>query len=119
MAIYADIAETIGVGISGVDETKLGGAIGRPQSLYHYGEPPPTIAELAACLAYTLAKNHPFGDGNKRTALAALDVFLEQNSWTLWADGIVLAQKIEAAVANEISEADFTAWVVSRASPFD
>lgn len=119
LALYADIAETIGVGISGIDETKLGGAVGRPLSVYMYADPSPSIPELAACTGYTIAKNHPFGDGNKRTSLAAMDLFLILNGWFLMPDGIAIAKKIEAVVANEITEAEFTGWVVANASPLD
>ena len=115
LALYADIAQTIGVGIGGIDESKLGGAIGRPCSVYDYSDPRPGIAELAACTAYTIAKAHAFGDGNKRTALASMDLFLEQNGWELAADGMAIAKQIEAAVANEITEEQFTVWVVEHA----
>lgn len=119
MALYADIAETIGVGVGGIDEAKLGGAVGRPQSVYWYTDPPPSIPELAACTAYTIAKNHPFGDGNKRTSLAAMDMFLILNGWFLIPDGILIAEKIEAVVANEITEAEFTQWVVENSAEFE
>ncbi|MCL4169957.1 UNVERIFIED_CONTAM: hypothetical protein GTU68_003207, partial [Idotea baltica] len=44
-----------------------------------YGDPPPDLCELAACYAHGLAKNHPFLDGNKRTAFVAFRLFLKWN----------------------------------------
>lgn len=114
LALYADIADTVGVGVGGIDASRLEGALGRPVSAYTYADPTPGIPELAACLCYTVAKAHAFGDGNKRTALASMDLFLEQNGWCLDADGMVLAQTIERAVANEMTQADFTEWVVAH-----
>ena len=56
-------------GIEGVrDESLLESALARPQQAHAYGDPPPDIADLAASLAYGSARNHPLGDGNKRTA---------------------------------------------------
>ena len=61
------------------DETLLESALARPQQLFAYGEPPPDLAALAASLAFGLARNHPFVDGNKRTALVAYFTFLSLN----------------------------------------
>ena len=67
-------------GGSGVrDEGLLESALTLPQQLFAYGDPPPDLAALAASLAFGIARNHPFVDGNKRTALAACLVFLQIN----------------------------------------
>ena len=67
-------------GISGVrDEGLLDSTLARPQQLQAYGDPPPDLADLAASLAFGLARNHPFGDGNKRTAHVAYRTFLLLN----------------------------------------
>ena len=58
------------------DEGLLLSALARPQNLNAYGEDA-DIADLAASYAFGVAKNHPFLDGNKRTALAAALVFLD------------------------------------------
>src|SRR5699024_8276914 len=71
-------------GSSGVrDEGLLESALARPQQLFAYGDPPPDLADLAATLAYGLARNHPFVDGNKRTAYVACRTFLELNGASL------------------------------------
>ena len=72
----------IGGGLCGVrDENLLGGALARPQNLFYYENA--DIFELAACYAFAIAKNHPFLDGNKRTAFFAMVQFLENNDITI------------------------------------
>src|SRR5882757_7519497 len=67
-------------GSSGVrDAGLLESALARPQQLYAYGDPMPDLADLAASLAYGIARNHPFVDGNKRTAHVACRTFLALN----------------------------------------
>src|SRR3989304_7695701 len=67
-------------GSAGVrDEGLLEPALARPQQLHAYGDPAPDLARLAASLASGLARNHPFVDGNKRTAAVACETFLELN----------------------------------------
>ncbi|WP_287739665.1 type II toxin-antitoxin system death-on-curing family toxin [Microcystis sp. M179S2] len=56
-------------GLEGIrDEGLLESALSRPQNLLAYSESPPDMASLAAAYAYGIVKNHPFVDGNKRTA---------------------------------------------------
>src|SRR5512141_2290341 len=67
-------------GSAGVrDEGLLESALARPQQLHAYGDPAPDLADLAAALASGLARNHPFVDGNKRTAHVAYRTFLALN----------------------------------------
>ena len=98
-------------GSAGVrDESLLDSALARPQQLFAYGDPPPDLADLAASLTYGLAKNHPFVDGNKRTALAAADVFLADNGWSLEADKDDLYQLVVLVAAGDIDEEGATAF---------
>ena len=65
-------------GLYGIrDDTLLEGAIARPQNLYYYENA--EVFELAACYAFAIAKNHPFLDGNKRTAFLSMIQFLKDN----------------------------------------
>ena len=59
------------------DEGALDSAIDRPRNKYLYEQP--DLASLAAAYAFGIAKNHPFVDGNKRTAFAVLMTFLRKN----------------------------------------
>ena len=62
------------------DEGLLSSALARLQNLFAYSEPSPDLAALAAAYAFGIARNHPFMDGNKRTALIAARTFLLLNS---------------------------------------
>jgi death-on-curing protein len=61
------------------DEGLLESALARAQQVHAYGDPAPDLADLAAALAFGLARNHPFVDGNKRTAHVSYRTFLELN----------------------------------------
>jgi death-on-curing protein len=102
-------------GTGGVrDEGLLESALARPQQLHAYGDPAPDLADLAAALAYGIARNHPFLDGNKRTAAVACETFLELNGATLEADDLELYPVYLALAEGKLSERDFAAWLRSR-----
>ena len=96
------------------DETLLESALARPQQLFAYSDPAPDLAELAASLAFGLARNHPFVDGNKRTAAAACETFLELNQTTLAADDLELYPLYLALAEGKLSEKDFAVWLRTR-----
>ena len=74
LAIYADQIERYGGGEGIRDPGLLEAALFRPQTGYY-----PTLIDEAAALWESLSQNHPFVDGNKRTAFAATYVFLAIN----------------------------------------
>ena len=96
------------------DEGLLQSALARPQQLHAYGDPFPDLADLAAALAYGLARNHPFLDGNKRTAAVACETFLELNGAMLEADDLALYPVYLALAEGKLSEKDFAAWLRER-----
>ena len=98
------------------DESLLESALARPQQLFAYGNPPPDLAALAASLAYGLARNHPFVDGNKRTAAVACEVFMELNGGVLQADDLALYPVYIALAEGSLAEAGFAAWLRPRIS---
>ncbi|OOG55907.1 death-on-curing protein [Rhodanobacter sp. B05] len=99
-------------GGSGVrDESLLDSALARPQQLHAYGDPPPDLADLAASLAFGLARNHPFVDGNKRTAAVACEAFIMLNGGTLNADDPELYLRYLALAEGSLSEAEFADWL--------
>ncbi len=102
-------------GGSGVrDAALLDSALARPQQRHAYGDPPPDLADLAAALAFGLARNHPFVDGNKRTAHVCYRVFIALN------DGELVASDEEKYIAmlqlaeGSLDEAGFAAWLRPR-----
>jgi len=100
-------------GATGVrDEGLLESALARPLNRAGYGDP--DIAELAAVYALGLIKNHPFVDGNKRTAYVALELFLRLNSLRFPvsdADAVITTLRL---AAGDIAEGEFIAWVRSN-----
>jgi death-on-curing protein len=94
------------------DENALESALARPWNLAHYGEP--DLADLAASLAFGIARNHAFIDGNKRTAWVAARLFLRLNDAVLEfdkADATVMMQRL---AAGELSEEAVAAWFRDR-----
>lgn len=96
------------------DGALLESALARPQQLYAYGDPPPDLAALAASLAFGLARNHPFVDGNKRTAHVGYFAFLALNDAHLEADFGEMYTHILALAEGLLSEADFGDWLRPR-----
>ncbi len=83
LELHEDQISSFG-GTSGVrDEGLLESALAQPQATFGGQLLHPTISEQAAAYLYHLAMNHPFIDGNKRTAFAVADTFLRLNGWTL------------------------------------
>ncbi|QLF93494.1 type II toxin-antitoxin system death-on-curing family toxin [Pseudomonas sp. ABC1] len=96
------------------DEGLLDSALARPQQFHAYGEPPPDLADLAASLAYGLARNHPFLDGNKRTAHVCYRVFLQLNDCKLVASDEEKYAAMLGLAEGSIDEAGFAQWLRSR-----
>ena len=72
-------------GLAGTrDLTLLQSALARPQNLASYEDS--GIHELAAAYGYGISRNHPFNDGNKRTAFVVVELFLVLNGYELTAD---------------------------------
>lgn len=116
-AIHLELLAEHG-GLSGIrDEGLLESALARPQNLLAYGSP--SLSELAAAYGFGLAKNHPFLDGNKRTALAAVAVFLDVNGYELAAPQAEAVTTVLRLAAGELSEAQLAAWITANIQPFD
>ena len=99
-------------GGSGVrDETLLESALAKPQQLHPYGDRAPDLADLAAALAFGIARNPPFVDGNKRTAYIACRTFLALNDADLAATAEVKYVTMLALAEGHLSAPDFAAWL--------
>src|SRR5687768_3160587 len=96
------------------DEGLLLSALARPQNLLAYGEPAPDLASLAAAYAYGIARNHPFVDGNKRTALVAARTFLILNGVDLEATQDDKFLKFVNLAKGSISEEQLADWIRER-----
>ena len=87
----------------------LDSALARPQHLLSYGDP--DVSELAAAYGWGIARNHPFVDGNKRTALVAAELFLVLNGYELQADDADCVVTMLSVAAGEVAADDFAAWI--------
>lgn len=93
------------------DEGLLDSALARPQQLLAYGHPAPDLADLAASLAHCIARNHPFLDGNKRTAHVCYRVFLALNGVEFSAPEEDKYVAMLGLAEGSLTEADFAAWL--------
>jgi death on curing protein len=97
-------------GADGVrDPGLLQSALARPLNRAAYGDA--DSLELAALYAIAIARNHPFIDGNKRTAYLALEVFLALNGLTLTATDAESVVAMLAMAAGTMTDDEFILWV--------
>jgi death-on-curing protein len=99
------------------DRGLLESALARPINKFGYGET--GIADLAAAYGFGIARNHPFIDGNKRTALASMIVFLGLNGIDLDAPQEAIAAMIMSLAAGEITEDVLAHWIADHIKPLD
>ncbi len=97
-------------GLRGIrDQSLLESALARPEQLAAYSTP--DAAALAAAYGYDIARNHPFSDGNKRSAFVATLLFLRLNGRNLAAndaDKVLVMLNVDA---GNISEDAFADWI--------
>ena len=117
--VRADVVEAIHQrqlsehgGAEGVrDAGALASALDRPRNQLTYGNPPPDLADLAAAYGFGIARNHPFSDGNKRTALVVMRLFLKLNGVDFTATAEEKYEAIMLLAAGEMDEAGLADWV--------
>jgi death-on-curing protein len=97
-----------GGGSSVRDQAMLESALARPVNQWFYGEDDP--ASLAAAYAFGLARNHPFVDGNKRTAWVLARLFLALNGHALRFDPAGAINIVLALAAGNLSEQELADW---------
>lgn len=93
------------------DEGLLLSALARPQNLLAYSEDTPDISSLAASYGFGIAKNHPFVDGNKRTALVVARTFLLLNGFSLNASQEEKYLTFLKLAEGNLSEEELAAWI--------
>jgi len=97
------------------DPGLLESAFARPMQVAADGTP--DIPALAATYALAIARNHPYIDGNKRTAYVAMELFLSKNGFDFAASDAESTITILAMAAGDIDDATFIAWVRRHATP--
>ena len=97
-------------GSAGVrDPGLLQSALARPLNLVAYGEA--DASTLAAAYGFGIARNHPFIDGNKRTAFVCAELFLALNGYVLSASDADCVSTMLALAAGELTETEFAVWI--------
>jgi len=97
-------------GLAGVkDDGLLESAIARPLNKFAYGEE--DRCALAASYAFGIARNHPFADGNKRTAWVMARLFLKLNGVEIAFDKSDAIRTMVAVAAGELTEEAFAGWL--------
>ena len=105
-------------GLAGLrDQGMLESALARPKNIWVYAETLPSLSRLAAAYAFGIASNHPFVDGNKRTALVVSFAFLDVNGWEVVATQEDAYLTILSLAAGELSEEQLAGWFQSNTSP--
>ena len=81
----------------------------RPQNLAAYGDP--DIAHLAAAYATGISRNHPFLDANKRTAIIAVELFLELNGYRFTRTDMECFEIMPRVASGEMTEDEMAIWI--------
>ncbi|MBF0333086.1 MAG: type II toxin-antitoxin system death-on-curing family toxin [Alphaproteobacteria bacterium] len=103
-------------GLDGVrDRGAIESALARPRNLSAYGRP--DAADLAAALAYGVARNHGFADGNKRTAWVLARLFLADNGQRLRFEPAEAVATMQAVAAGTLSEGALAEWYRRHLAP--
>jgi len=97
-------------GLAGMRDEGLSSALARPNNLLAYGEKPDAAA-LAAAYAFGIARNHPFLDGNERTAFAVMELFLNLNGWVLNAADADCITTMQTVAAGDLGEQALATWL--------
>ncbi len=115
LAIHAEQVAEHGGGTGVRDAALRESALARPMNLAAYGSP--DAAALAAAYAYGLARNHPFVDGNKRTAFVVAATFLLRNDLGVEATEAEVVLAFVGLAAGRLSEEALASWFRQRMAP--
>ncbi|MFO0904016.1 MAG: type II toxin-antitoxin system death-on-curing family toxin [Pirellulales bacterium] len=117
LAMHQVQIEAFGGSHGSVDAHKLESAITAPLATFEKTDLLPTLCDKAGALAFYLASSHPFSDGNKRVAFAAMALVLRMNGYTL-AHSVDDAVKLMLDVADsKVSRDELIEWVKQHAFP--
>ena len=115
IAAHAEQLAEHGGGEGVRDRALVESAMTRPLNLAAYGDP--DAAALAAAYAYGIARNHPFVDGNKRTAAVVSENFLMLKGYWLTASDAELVVAILDLAAGDLSEEELADWFREHVAP--
>jgi len=101
------------------DQNMLESAVNTPKQTFGKEFLHTDIYAMAAAYLYHIAKNHPFVDGNKRTAVVSAAVFLELNGLTLEMEGKKLEEMTQNVVQGSVSKEDVAQAFRENCSPLE
>lgn len=111
LELHRRLIELFG-GAAGIRDLRaLESALAQPRLTFGGEELYPTIAEKAASLGFSLIKNHPFADGNKRVGHAAMETYLVLNGYEIDASTDEQEQVVLRLAAGELGRGQFTEWL--------
>ena len=99
------------------DMGMLDSALSRPQATFDGVDLYPDLWSKAAALVHSLLRNHPFVDGNKRTALVAVGLFLELNDHRLIASNEEAVAFIQRMIAGQLEMEEIASWLKAHSRP--
>jgi death on curing protein len=117
IGLHRAIIESSGGGTGLRDLGALQSAVAQPKATFGGADLYPSAVDKASALGFGLAMNHPFIDGNKRIAHAALAVFLELNGLTIEATIDEQERLMLDLAAGLVSRDELTAWLSEHAVP--
>jgi death-on-curing protein len=100
------------------DKSLLLSALSAGPQVQHYTRDA-SIAEIASAIGYGIISNHPFVDGNKRTALMVVNAFLNQNNIDLVAEDVAIVNTIISVASGASSKEEFALWLEMNTEPKD
>ncbi|NOX20976.1 MAG: type II toxin-antitoxin system death-on-curing family toxin [Nitrospirae bacterium] len=114
LELYLLVMKQSGGAVGIRDVNALESAVAQPRMTFGGQELYPSIAEKAAVLGFSLIKNHPFLDGNKRIGHAAVETFLVLNGYEIEATVDEQEQVITDIASGKINREAFTEWIRSH-----
>ncbi|WP_375515887.1 type II toxin-antitoxin system death-on-curing family toxin [uncultured Nostoc sp.] len=109
--LHRQVIEQSGGALGIRDLGSLESAVAQPKMTFGGKDLYPTIIEKASALGFSLSKNHPFLDGNKRTSHAAMEIFLVLNGMEI--DALIEEQErvVLLLAAGDLGREEFTEWL--------
>ncbi len=117
LELYHRVMEQSGGAIGVRDLNALESAVAQPRMTFGGQELYPTIVEKASALGFSLIRNHPFVDGNKRTAHVAMETFLVLNGYEIEAPVDEQERVILQVASGEIDREAFAKWLRAHIVP--
>jgi len=117
LELHRLIVEQSGVGVGLRDLGGLESALAQPQMTFGTEDLYKTIESKGAAICFSLVKNHPFVDGNKRIGHAVLETFLVLNGFELVADVDEAEQIILQLAAGQLARESLLDWIKSWIRP--